>query len=218
MTASVEEFKKAVKKCYPNLLELLPISKLIERFLSHELLSFDRKSELDKLNSPKDKIRYFLDEILIPGLNINYTGHFDEMVNMMKGSDDVLVKLLVKKLIPNASSTLTPSVNATDASTTALTSISIATTSTVTASDVSTTASALGSTANASHASTTASISVSIATALYVSTTASTLASTATVTASNSPSVGISSLAVATDQNTGSELYCVIACLKILAF
>ena len=38
--------------------------------------------------------------MLIPGLSINYTGHFDEMVTMMKESDDILARLLVEKLSP----------------------------------------------------------------------------------------------------------------------
>ena len=102
MAASAEEAKRAVKKCYPTLLELLPIGGLVNRFISHELLSLDRKSKLDSLTS-REKIRYFLDEMLIPGLSIGYTGHFDEMVTMMKESDDILVRSLVKKLMPDVS-------------------------------------------------------------------------------------------------------------------
>ena len=99
--ASAEDAKRAVKRCYPNLLELLPINKLVERLYSRDLLSFDQKSMLDSLTSPKEKIRHFLDAILVPGLNIDYTGHFDEMIIMMRESDEVLIKCLVKKLIPN---------------------------------------------------------------------------------------------------------------------
>ena len=99
--ASAEDAKRAVKRCYPNLLELLPINKLVERLYSRELLSFDQKSRFDSLTSPEEKIRHFLDAILIPGLNIDYTGHFDEMIIMMRESDEVLIKCLVKKLIPD---------------------------------------------------------------------------------------------------------------------
>ena len=103
MAKSAEEAKSAVQTCYPNLLELLPINKLVERFYSRKLLPFDRKSELDNVTSLKEKTRHFLDAILIPGLNAGYTGHFDEMVVMMKESDDILVKFLVEKLIPGVS-------------------------------------------------------------------------------------------------------------------
>ena len=105
MAKSAEEAKSAVQTCYPNLLELLPINKLVERFFSRKLLPFDRKSELDNVTSLKEKARHFLDAILIPGLNAGYTGHFDEMVVMMKESDDILVKFLVEKLIPSVSPT-----------------------------------------------------------------------------------------------------------------
>ena len=99
MAISAEEAKRAVKRCYLNLLELLPINRLVERLYSRALLSTDRMSEVDALRSPKEKIRHFLDAILIPGLNVDYTGHFDEMVSMMKESDDILIKCLVEKLI-----------------------------------------------------------------------------------------------------------------------
>ena len=107
MANSAEEAKSAVHEFYSNLLELLPIDKLVDRFISRKLLSFDRKSKLDSSASPEEKTRHFLDSILIPGLNVGFTGHFDEMVAMMKESDDVLVKHLAEKLIPRVSATLT---------------------------------------------------------------------------------------------------------------
>ena len=55
MEMSAEDVRSAVKKYYHNLLELLPISKLAEHLFSRKLLSFDWKSELDKLSSPKEK-------------------------------------------------------------------------------------------------------------------------------------------------------------------
>ena len=100
MAKSAEEAKKAILKFYPSLLKLLPISELVERFYSLQLLSDHRKRKLESLPSPKEKIAYFLDDVLIPGLSINYTGHFDEMVTMMKESDDILARLLVEKLSP----------------------------------------------------------------------------------------------------------------------
>ena len=100
MAKSAEEAKKAILKSYSSLLKLLPISELVERFYSLQLLSDHRKRKLESLPSPKEKIAYFLDDVLIPGLSINYTGHFDEMVTMMKESDDILARLLVEQLSP----------------------------------------------------------------------------------------------------------------------
>ena len=107
MANLAEEAKSAVHEFYSNLLELLPIDKLVDRFISRKLLSFDRKSMLDSSATTKEKTRHFLDDILIPGLNIGFTEHFKEMVAMMKKSDDVLIKYLAEKLIPRVSATLT---------------------------------------------------------------------------------------------------------------
>ena len=104
MEKSAEEANKAIQKFYPNLLKVLPITELVERFYSVRLLSHHQKSKLDGLPSRKDKVAYFLDEMLMPGLSMNYTKHFDEMITMMKESDDALarhlVELIVKELIP----------------------------------------------------------------------------------------------------------------------
>ena len=104
MAKSAEEAKKAVQKFYPNLLEVLPITELAERFYSHHLLSYHQKSKLNSLQSRREKISYFLDEMLMPGLSMNYTVHFDGMITMMKESDDTLarhlVELIVKELMP----------------------------------------------------------------------------------------------------------------------
>ena len=99
MAKFAKEAQEAVKSCFPNLVKLLPISELVDHLYSRKLLSNNRKLKLDTFTTREEKIRYFLDEILIPGLSIDYTGHFDEMVIMMKESDDVLTRYLVKKLI-----------------------------------------------------------------------------------------------------------------------
>ena len=113
MEKSAEEANKAIQKYYSNLLkelpEVLPINELVERFFSGHLLSYDQKSKLDSLHSRKKKIAYFLDEILMPGLSMNYTKYFNEMITMMKESDDALarhlVELIDKELIPTTSVT-----------------------------------------------------------------------------------------------------------------
>ena len=111
MAKSAEEAKKTVQKFYPNLLEVLPISELMERFYSLHLLSHHQKSKLDSLHSRKEKVAYFLDEMLMPGLSMNYTVHFDGMITMMKASDDTLarhlVELIVEELMPTTRATTT---------------------------------------------------------------------------------------------------------------
>ena len=86
---------------------------LVERLYSLDLLSIDRKSKFDSLASPEEKTSYFLDEMLIPGLNIGYTGHFEGMVNLMKElSDDILTREFVEKLILDARPDVTVDVGA----------------------------------------------------------------------------------------------------------
>ena len=97
--ADTEEAKKAVRECYSDFKNVLPINKLVEYFYTRNLLSVDHKEKFDGLTSRKDKIVYFLDEILIPGLSIGFTEHFDNMVTMMKESDDMLANRLAEKLI-----------------------------------------------------------------------------------------------------------------------
>ena len=117
MAKSAEAAKKAVQKFYPNLLEVLPITELVERFYSGHILSHHQKSKLDGLPSRKDKVAYFLDEMLVPGLSMNCTKHFDEMITMMKESDDILAKhlveLMVEDLMPTTVSSPSPTSPAT---------------------------------------------------------------------------------------------------------
>ena len=104
-----EEIKRAVQKFYPYLVKAIPMSELTESFFSRpssrQLLSIDQKAKLDSLLSPEEKTKYFLDEILIRDLTVGFTGRFDEMIVMMKESDDVLAKILVRQLMPDVSAT-----------------------------------------------------------------------------------------------------------------
>ena len=92
------ETRRTVRDWYPDLLKQLPINELVDRFESLHLLGSDRKSKLDSLASPKEKVKYFVDEMLSPGLAMEFTGYFDEMVKMMEESDDISMKHLVEKM------------------------------------------------------------------------------------------------------------------------
>ena len=84
----------AFKIFYHKLLEILPMSQIISQFYSRTLLSHDHKSELDTLMTNKAKAEYFLDKVIKPGLQIDYTKQFDEMLLIMQTSDDPPVKYL----------------------------------------------------------------------------------------------------------------------------
>ena len=84
------------KKFYPNLLEILPVDDLITQFYSKGLLSGAHKDKLDGLSTAratnKEKAKYFLDNIIGPGLKIGFMQQFNEMLLIMANSDDPSVK------------------------------------------------------------------------------------------------------------------------------
>lgn len=86
------------KEFYPKLLKILPVDCLITQFYAENLLSSAHKSKLDGLSTRKDKTKYFLDEVIEPGLNIDYTEQFDEMLAFMAKSDDPAVRFLAKEI------------------------------------------------------------------------------------------------------------------------
>ena len=90
--------KGAFKEFYPKLLEIIPISHLITQFYSRTLLSHDHKGELDAMATDKEKAKYFLDKVIKPGLQIDYTEQFDEMLLIMQNSDDPPVKYLADEV------------------------------------------------------------------------------------------------------------------------
>ena len=88
------------KKFYSELTKVLPmiINNLVTTLYSKELLSGDHKGSIDSLPTAKEKTEYFLDKVIKPGLEIEYTKQFDEMLRMMRTSDDSAVNYLADKI------------------------------------------------------------------------------------------------------------------------
>ena len=86
------------KEFYPKLLLILPVECLIIQFYAANLLSSANKSKLDGLSTYEAKTKCFLDEVIQPGLKIDYTEQFDEMLAFMVKSDDPPVKFLAKEI------------------------------------------------------------------------------------------------------------------------
>ena len=88
------------KKFYSELTKVLPmiINSLVTKLYSDKLLSGDQKSTIDSIATGKEKTVYFLDEVIKPGLEINYTKLFDEMLRVMESSDDPTVNYLVNEI------------------------------------------------------------------------------------------------------------------------
>ena len=95
------------KKFYSELTTVVPmiISDLVTKLYSDKLLSNNHKENIDSLAKGKEKTKYLLDEVIKPGLEINYTELFDEMLRVMKSSDDPAVNYLVNKIIDQTQDT-----------------------------------------------------------------------------------------------------------------
>ena len=88
------------KKFYSQLTKVLPmiINDLVTKLYSDKLLSGNHKDCIDSLTTAKEKTEYLLDKVIKPGLEINYTKLFDEMLRVMESSDDPTVNYLVNEI------------------------------------------------------------------------------------------------------------------------
>ena len=91
------------KTFYPKLLEILPVDDLLTQFYSKDLLSGAHKQKLDGLSAARattdnDRAKYFLDNVIKPGLKIGFMKLFDEMVMIMTKSDDPSVNFLASEI------------------------------------------------------------------------------------------------------------------------
>ena len=101
--------QNAFKSFYYRLVKVLPINNMSSTLYSHDLLPGDHKDAIDALDTQKKKVEYFLDRVIKPGVEIGYTGQFDEMLKVMENSDDPPVKFLageIKKFISEEKSSL----------------------------------------------------------------------------------------------------------------
>ena len=102
----------AFKKFYPSLQEILPVDVLTTQFFAKGLLSNAHKEKLDGLSTAKainrEKAKYFLDEVIAPGLKIGYMQQFDEMLKIMTNSDEPPVKFLASEITQSRNSNVTP--------------------------------------------------------------------------------------------------------------
>ena len=96
------------KKFYSELTKVLPmiINNLVTTLYSDKLLSGDHKDRIESLLTDREKTEYFLDRVIKPGLEIEYTKQFDEMLRVMKTSDDSAVNYLVNKIQKFTSTTM----------------------------------------------------------------------------------------------------------------
>ena len=74
------------------------INDVVTRLYSDKLLSGNHKDCIDSLATSKEKTEYLLDKVIKPGIEINYTKLFDEMLRVMESSDDPTANYLVDEV------------------------------------------------------------------------------------------------------------------------
>ena len=90
--------QRVYRKFYSKLLIVLPVEGLVLEFYHRELLSSYQKTTIDCYSNEKDKIKYFLDDVVYRGIQVDEFILFNEMLTFMVGSDDVAVKSLATKI------------------------------------------------------------------------------------------------------------------------
>ena len=90
----------AFKKFYPKLAEVMPayINTVMTHFLSIKLLPTFHHDNLNSLKTDKEKSEYFLTKLIKSGLEVGYTAQFEEMLKVMRRSDDYAVYCLVNDI------------------------------------------------------------------------------------------------------------------------
>ena len=74
------------------------INNLVTTLYSKKLLSGDHKDRIESLLTDREKAEYFLDRVIKPGLEIKFTEQFDEMLRVMRTSDDCTIAYLVDEM------------------------------------------------------------------------------------------------------------------------
>jgi len=88
---------KAFKEFYSKLVKVLPMDDISDLY-SNDLLPGDNKAKIEALDTQRRKAEYFLDHVIKPGMEIGYTGQFDEMLKVMDNSEHPPVKFLIGKI------------------------------------------------------------------------------------------------------------------------
>ena len=91
--------ERVIAEFYAELVEVLPINELLAVFRANKILCGNHKTKFKSLSTQKEKARYFLDEVIKPGLNVGRVDQFKKMISVMKSSDDSTVKHLAKQML-----------------------------------------------------------------------------------------------------------------------
>jgi len=62
------------------------------------IISFEQKKKMDHYQTTDDKNRYFLDDVLIPGLQLRILEQFNGFISMLQESEDTAFQHLADKI------------------------------------------------------------------------------------------------------------------------
>ena len=99
MVQMAKTTKDIFKEFYPKLLKILPVDCIINHLYSKKLLSSDHKGKLQDMSTNRERTKYFLDEVIERGLDVDCTTQFDEMLAVMVNSDDPPVKFVANEMM-----------------------------------------------------------------------------------------------------------------------
>ena len=91
--------KDIFKEFYPKLFKILPVDFVINHLYSKKLLSSAHKCKLQDMPTTRERVKYFLDEVIERGLEIDCMSQFDQMLAVMANSDDPPVQFLANEII-----------------------------------------------------------------------------------------------------------------------
>ena len=98
MEITEREMSNAFRAFYRKLLAVLPVEVITRDFFSRNLLSNSHKRKIDSYSKRERKIKYFLDYVIYPSVQVGETLLFTEMLAAMRRSDDVTAKGVADKI------------------------------------------------------------------------------------------------------------------------
>ena len=88
---------KKLKCDYVELLNL-PISSILNHLFAGDIITAKEKKEIKAIPLEEDRMEYFLDDIIIPSLEINHTFKFKGFLKVLEDSDNPVLTTAAKNL------------------------------------------------------------------------------------------------------------------------
>jgi len=88
---------KKIKEQY-GVLANCPVNKLLPSLYAKDVITLDDKKIMEAKLLEKDRMMYFLDDVLIRSLNMGFSGKYNRFLTVLEESDDSSVTGLIRKL------------------------------------------------------------------------------------------------------------------------